>query len=142
MFSNWTKIQHRVPQGCILDSLPFNVFLSDLFLFIPNIDLVSYVDDSTPFAMGSSELEVINEIKTVAEWKSKTRVKSYEFKYTSYEFKYTSYRFKSRSYEFKFTSYELKSTSWKTKSTSCMIKSTSWEMKSTSQEIKSTSQED
>ena len=65
-FSNWTKIQHRVPQGCILGPVPFNVFLSDHFLFIPNIDLVSYVDDSTPFAIGSSELEVINEIKTVA----------------------------------------------------------------------------
>ena len=45
----------------------FNVFLCDSFLFIPNIDLVSYADDNTPFAMGDSELEVINEIKTVAE---------------------------------------------------------------------------
>ena len=47
--------------------LLFNVFLCDLFLFIPNIDLVSYADDNTSFAMGSSELEVINEIKAVAE---------------------------------------------------------------------------
>ena len=47
--------------------LLFNVFLCDLFLFIPNIDLVSYADDNTPFAMGSSELEVINEIKSMAE---------------------------------------------------------------------------
>ena len=39
-----------------------------IFLFKPNIDLVSYADDSTPFAMdGSSELEAINEIKSVAE---------------------------------------------------------------------------
>ena len=38
------------------------------FLFKQNIDLVSYADDNTPFAMdGSSELEVINEIKGVAE---------------------------------------------------------------------------
>ena len=48
--------------------LLFNVFLCDLFLFISNIDLVSYADDNTPFAMGgSSELEVINEIKSVVE---------------------------------------------------------------------------
>ena len=48
--------------------LIFNVFLCDLFLFKPNIDLISYADDNTPFAMGgSSELEVINEIKGVAE---------------------------------------------------------------------------
>ena len=41
-------------------------FLCDLFLFKPNIDVISYADDNTPFAMGgSSELEVINEIKGV-----------------------------------------------------------------------------
>ena len=43
------------------------VFLCDLFLFIPNTDLVSYADENTPFAMGSSELEVVHEIKSVAE---------------------------------------------------------------------------
>ena len=66
-FSNWTNILHGVPQGPILGPLLFNVFLCDLFLFIPNIELVSYADDTTPFAVGSSELEVINEIKTAVE---------------------------------------------------------------------------
>ena len=51
-----------------MGTLIFNGFLCDLFLFKPNIDLVSNVDDNTPFTMGdSSELEVINEIKSVAE---------------------------------------------------------------------------
>ena len=67
-FSNWTNILHRAPQGSILSPLIFTVFLYDLFLFKPDIDLVSYADDNTPFAMGgSSELEVINEIKSVVE---------------------------------------------------------------------------
>ena len=66
--SNWKNILHGVPQGFILGPLILNVFLCDLFLFKPNIDLISYADDNTPFAMGgSSELEVINEIKGVAE---------------------------------------------------------------------------
>ena len=66
-FSNWTNILHGVPQGSILGPPVFNVYLCDLFLFIHNIDLVSYVDDNTPFTMGCSGLEVINEIKSVAE---------------------------------------------------------------------------
>ena len=67
-FSDWTNILHGVPQSSILTPLLFNVFLCDLCLFISAyIDLVSYADDNTPFAMGSSELEVINEIKSVAE---------------------------------------------------------------------------
>ena len=67
-FSNWTNIIHGVPQGSILSPLIFNVFLCNLFLLTQNIDLVSYADDNTSFAMGgSSELEVINEIKSRAE---------------------------------------------------------------------------
>ena len=54
MFSNWADILHGVPQDSILGPLIFYVFLCDLFLFKPNFDLVSYADDSTPFAMGSS----------------------------------------------------------------------------------------
>ena len=48
-------------EGSRLGPLIFTVFLYDFFLFKPNIDLVSYVDDNTPFVMGgSSDLEVIN----------------------------------------------------------------------------------
>ena len=61
-FSNWTNILHGVPQGSILGPLIFNVFLCDLFLFKPNIDLVSYADDNTPLAMGSSQLSVAESV--------------------------------------------------------------------------------
>ena len=65
-FSNWTNILHGVAQGSTLGPLIFTTFLYDLFMFKPNIDLVSYAEYSTPFAMGgSSELEVISEIKSM-----------------------------------------------------------------------------
>ena len=47
-FTNWTNVLHGVPQGPILGPLLFNAFLCDLFLFIPNTDWLSYVDDNTP----------------------------------------------------------------------------------------------
>ena len=85
-FSNWTNILHGEPQGSMLGPLIVTVFLYDLFLFKPNIDLVSYADDSTPFAMGgSSELEVINEIRNVVEnltlwfWNNCTKVNPDKF---------------------------------------------------------------
>ena len=86
MFSNWTNILHGVPQNSILGPLIFTVFLYDLFLFKPNIDLVSYSNGNTPFTMGgSSELEVINEIKSVLEsltlwfWKNCMKVNPDKF---------------------------------------------------------------
>ena len=46
----------------------FNIFLCNLYLFIINLSwLIKYADGNTPLAMGSSELEVINEIKSTAE---------------------------------------------------------------------------
>lgn len=62
MFTNWTNLLHELPQGSILSPLLFDIFLCDLFLFITNINVVSYADDNTQFAMGSSEFEVINKI--------------------------------------------------------------------------------
>ena len=62
LFSNWTNTLHGIVQSSIFGPLLFNAFLCDLFLFITNINVVSYADDNTQFAMGSSEFEVINKI--------------------------------------------------------------------------------
>ena len=56
----WANILPGVPQDSILGTLLFNIFLC-------LIGSVSYADDNTPFTIGISEMEVINEIMIAAE---------------------------------------------------------------------------
>ena len=45
-YSSWCDILAGVPQGSILGPLLFNIFTSDLFLFI-GVDIANYADDNT-----------------------------------------------------------------------------------------------
>ena len=65
--STWTDIVFGVPQGSILGPLLFNIFICDLFLFFPDINIVGYADDNTPYSLGQKEDEVLNEIKSASE---------------------------------------------------------------------------
>ena len=48
-FSSFQNIIGGVPQGSLLGSLLFNIFLTDIFLFCPT-EVASYADDNTPGA--------------------------------------------------------------------------------------------
>ena len=48
-FSKWQKISTVVPYGSILGPLFFNIFISELFLFMETTTLYYYADDNTIF---------------------------------------------------------------------------------------------
>ena len=58
-YSSWEEILFGVPQGFVLGPILFNIFLSDLFLILNNIDFTSYADDNTIYTTGENIDEVI-----------------------------------------------------------------------------------
>ena len=48
-YSSWSEILFDISQGPILEPILFNIFLTNPFLIVKDIDIASYADDSTLF---------------------------------------------------------------------------------------------
>ena len=63
-YSSWHDIIRGVPQGSLLGTLLFNMFINDLFLFIRKSGVCNFADDNTLYSVGKNIENVISELKT------------------------------------------------------------------------------
>ena len=62
--SPWNDILFGVPKGSILGPLLFNIFLSDMFLIVKDVNIASYADDNTFYDSCDTIEEVISSLQS------------------------------------------------------------------------------
>ena len=63
MHGKYCEILFGVPQGSILGSLLFNIYICDMFYDIGDCDIASYADDNAPYASSSNLDALINKLE-------------------------------------------------------------------------------
>ena len=63
-FTVWTEVIIGVPQGSILGPLLFDIFLSDIYMFISKYNLCNYADDNILYFTGKDVNRIRRNLET------------------------------------------------------------------------------
>ena len=80
IYSDWEDIISGAPQGSMLGPLLFNIFLCDLFREDENNYFSNYADDTTPYSVGSTTVEVLKNLSGITKklftWFANNQIKA------------------------------------------------------------------
>ena len=62
-FSSWVELMQGVPQGSVLESLQFNIYLSNLFLLVESTENCNFADFTSFFACEKDLNSLINRLE-------------------------------------------------------------------------------
>ena len=71
-YSKWSEICRGIPQGSILGSLLFNIFINDIFFFVEKSKIYNFADDNTIYSCGKDlpkiKEDLICTVKNILKW--------------------------------------------------------------------------
>ena len=63
VFSSWKDLILDVPQGSVFGPLPFNIYLTDLFLFLKYVGICYFADETTTYISDKSLENVLKSLE-------------------------------------------------------------------------------